>query len=485
MLKAGMTRKLHVLLALAFVFGLLVPVGCRKKQAADEETAAPKDPPAQKTAAERKRTAPAKGPNVILLTIDTLRADRLSCYGYRRNTSPFIDSLASRGFVFQNACSASPWTAPSMASIFTALYPREHGVLHGHAAGRGIDRQEAISRDLITLPVALRDAGYRTYDITSNGHLSKDTGFARGFDFFELHWFDKCPVPHVTATRLKDELAKPGAFFLWIHYFDPHAPYMARDPWIDVYAKDRAECERWAGTQMRELRTKIGDIRRNPAAAPALSDLYDSEISYCDQYVRKLFEEVIPPGDNNIVVITSDHGEEFLDHNFIGHGQTLYEEVVHVPLIILAPGRTDVPMVIERPVSNKDVFPTIMDLAGARSSDGIPGTSLAPWMARGAAADYGPVYFELDRGRNWKGIRSGNMKLICHGRDLKKCGLFDLSADPAETRNLEGKGMKAAGGLHKRLVDWLKAKPVREAPISRHKLDQDQVEKLRSLGYLR
>ena len=479
-----MIRKLHAGIVLLLSIAILLPAGCRKKQDMEDDSAAD-EPPARGEPAKRTRAEPAKGPNIIFLTIDTLRADRLSCYGYSRNTSPFIDLLASRGFVFQNAYSGSPWTAPSMATLFTGLYPREHGVLHGRVAGRGIDSQEMISRDLITLPVALKNAGYRTYGISANGHLSKNTGFARGFDFFELHWFDKCPVPHITATRLKDELAKPGAFFLWIHYFDPHAPYMARSPWVDVYAKDRAECDKWAGTQMRELRSQLGEIRRNPAAAPALSDLYDSEVSYCDQYIRKLFEEVIPTNGNNLVVITSDHGEEFLDHNAIGHGHTLYEEVVHVPLIFVVPGRTDVPMVIERPVSNKDVFSTILDLAGVRSTRRIPGASLAPWMVRGAAADYGPVYLSLDRGRNWKGVRSGDMKLICTGRELKKCGVYNLSEDPGETRNLERKGTKTGEGLREMLTGWLAAKPVREAPVARQKLDRDQVEKLRSLGYLK
>jgi arylsulfatase A-like enzyme len=479
-----MFRRVHFLVVFAVALGLLSQAGCSRKQEAPPAARAGK-PSRQEESRERKSAKPATGPNIILLTIDTLRADHLSCYGYRRNTSPFIDKLAGEGFVFQNAYSTAPWTAPSMASIFTALYPREHGVMHGHVAGGEIAEQEALSPDLITLPVALKKAGYRTYGITANGHLSKSKGFARGFDFFSLDWFEKCPVPHITATRLKGELALPGAFFLWIHYFDPHAPYNAREPWIRTYAGDMEECNRWAGVQVRELRSRISEIRKNAPAGPALADLYDSEINYVDQYVQKLFEEVLPPGDNSIVVVTSDHGEEFLEHNYIGHGQTLYEEVVHVPLIIRVPGGRGAPMAIDRPVSNKDIFPTVLDLAGVHIADRIPGTSLAPWMTRGSAADYGPVYLELDRGRNWKGVRSGDWKFFCKGQNSGKCSLFNLVEDPGETVNMEKQNTSVADKLHALLKNWIQSKPAARAPTSRQKLDRDQVEKLRSLGYLK
>jgi arylsulfatase A-like enzyme len=162
-----------------------------------------------------KKTAVPTGPNIILITIDTLRADHLSCYGYHRQTSPFIDSIAGESVVFTNAYSTSSWTAPSMASIFTGHYPRSHGVLHGVARGpkAAVTGQEILVKDFLTIAEALKTAGYTTFGVSSNGHISRGTGFSQGFDYFATHWFMKSPAPHSSVNPRSPQVFPVDSLF--------------------------------------------------------------------------------------------------------------------------------------------------------------------------------------------------------------------------------------------------------------------------------
>ncbi len=431
-----------------------------------------------------KRAAAARRPNIVLVTIDTLRADHLSCYGYPRPTTPFIDSIARRGLLYSNAYSTCSWTAPSMASLFTGLYPREHGVLHGKVETRDIVNQEALSSSLAVLPEALKQAGYRTFGVFANGHVSKELGFSRGFDHFENMWFDKSPAPNEAAFKLRKQLEASRPFFFWIHYFDPHAPYFGRRPWIVQYAADLPACREWMGIPMKQLRFMVEEIAGDPGAQRALVDLYDSEISYCDRQVQELFER-LPLESNSVIAITSDHGEEFFDHRGLGHGDTLFEEVVRVPLIVKRPGSED-GAVISRPVSNKDLGATLLAAAGIKTKDAMPGENLFG-AAVAATARAAPVFLELDRGWNMKGIRRGRWKLICRGKSLAKakCQLYDLRADPQEANPVDAARPERRQALYDELAAWIGQRPVFEAPEGRESLSNDQKEELRSLGYLR
>ncbi len=426
---------------------------------------------------------PTNLPNIVIVTIDTLRADHLSCYGYGRPTTPFIDEIAARGCVFRNAYSTAPWTAPSMASLFTGLYPREHGVLHGTVAGeKSILHQELLASGFTTLPEAFRRAGYRTFGVLSNGHTSRDTGFDQGFDEFVSLWFDKSPAPNVAAERMKDQLAAASPFLFWIHYFDTHAPYFARQPWISRYSTNRPEQEAWAAMPMRDLRNRVIEIQRDPAAPQALRDLYDSEINFCDRNIRDLFD-ALPLGGHTIVVITADHGEEFTDHGGVGHGDTLYEEAVHVPLIIAMPPGIEIRKSVEQPVSNKELLATLIEAVGLEQTADIKGDSLWPLMT-GRTKPSEPVYLELDRGSDWKGLRLDRWKFIVKGKRGKPA-LFDLAADPGETRSLAKRQPNVAAGFLTRLEKWMGRHPVFAAPLSSQSLNDRQQESLRSLGYTR
>lgn len=430
-------------------------------------------------------TAPPDAPNIIIVTIDTLRADHLSCHGYERPTTPFLDSLAARGCRFVNAYSTAPWTAPSMASLFTGLYPREHGILHGAVAGpQNIIHQEMLVDRFVTLPEALQAAGYRTFAVISNGHVSRETGFAQGFDGFNMLWFEKSPAPNNAAADISEQIAGARPFFFWIHYFDPHAPYFAREPWIRPYYDNEAAVARWEGTLMKQLRLRMNEIRRDPDAVPALQAMYDSELNYCDQYVKELFD-MLPVDEDTLIVVSADHGEEFMEHGGVGHGDTLFDEVVHVPLIIVLPGGRAAGTTVEAPVSNKDIGATILEAAGIPpASTGLGGTSLLSLVEGGKKPPYDTVYLELDRGGNWKGLRRGPWKFICRGR-RQKCALYNLESDPGEQAAVTKEQAELADQLYADLQGWMDAQPVFEAPPSRQALDEDRREQLRSLGYLK
>jgi len=233
---------------------------------------------------------------------------------------------------------------------------------------------------------------------------------------------------------------------------------------------------------MRDLRNRVIEIQRDPAAPQALRDLYDSEINFCDRNIRDLFD-ALPLGGHTIVVITADHGEEFTDHGGVGHGDTLYEEAVHVPLIIAMPPGIEIRKSVEQPVSNKELLATLIEAVGLEQTADIKGDSLWPLMT-GRTKPSEPVYLELDRGSDWKGLRLDRWKFIVKGKRGKPA-LFDLAADPGETRSLAKRQPNVAAGFLTRLEKWMGRHPVFAAPLSSQSLNDRQQESLRSLGYTR
>jgi arylsulfatase A-like enzyme len=431
------------------------------------------------------RPAEAPRPNIVLITIDTLRADRLGCYGYHRETSPFIDTLAARGTTFTNAYATSSWTSPSMASIFTGLYPRQHGVLHGFVEERErrIATQEFLSPRFETLAEVLRDAGYATFGVSSNGHLTELTGFDQGFDRFTSMWFEWSPAPNRVVEGWSAQLHAASPYFLWVHYFDPHHPYFAREPWIGNYTPAGASVAEWAGIPLGRVRARISDLQSDPDALQSLVDLYDSEINHTDDHLRTLFD-LLEPGNETLIVLTSDHGEEFLEHDLLGHSKTLFEEVIRVPLIFVLPGEPNPGHAVAQPVSNLNIMATILDYLGIGLPEVSGGTSLMPYIEAGGVSHPRPVFVELDRGReDWKALRLGSWKFMCPDWKRRRCALFDLARDPGERRNLLTENPSSAAQLRDQLFGWIAANPVFRPPSVDMTLDEKQKEKLRSLGY--
>jgi len=275
--------------------------------------------------------------NIVLITIDTLRADHLPCYGYMRNTSPTIEKIAKTGIIFKNVIAPSSWTAPSMASLFTSVYPINHGVIHGFVKDDQVYKQEVFSDELTTLAEILKTQGYTTFGVASNHHLSERFGFARGFDHFKY-------LPNLTAEHVnnvlfswKNKIKQSDKYFLWAHYFDPHNPYTPRDPWVTQYTPDTLTKKiKLFDKTWGELSRHIAKLKEYPQALSNLVAHYDSEINYVDFHIGKLMHE-FELDKNTLIIITSDHGEEFLEHDYLFHAARLYKESIDIPLIVKLP----------------------------------------------------------------------------------------------------------------------------------------------------
>ena len=413
---------------------------------------------------------PAGPPNLVVIVVDTLRADHLPFHGYPVDTAPFLSSLASRGLVFTRATATSSWTAPSTASIFTSLYPFQHGVVTGFVATRRLQKEDPtitlnrIPDEIATLPEVLAEAGYRTFGVADNVNICAAEGFDAGFDRFANFNYESADRVNRQMVEWRDEILRgPEPYFTYVHYMDPHAPYHRREPWY------------------------------RPPAAPELEDVaaYDSEIGYVDEKIRELFGLFGWEDDpGTVVVVTSDHGEEFREHGRVHHGQTLYGEVLDVPLLIYAPGRLEPGRSALR-ASGIDILPTLRALAGLPASDHDEGSDLLA-LATGDRGRRGMVFAHLARSREvmglehdlvleaalldrWKYIRDR------HGADE----LYDLASDPGERRNRADELQERAARLREALGRFLLSCRSYDPEHEEVATDRELLEKLRSLGYVR
>ena len=405
------------------------------------------------------------GPNLVLIVIDTLRADHLSCYGYSRDTTPFLDSLASRGALFERALSTSSWTTPATASIHTSLYPPQHTVLEGFRAARvrnaGTERFDinAIPPDIETISEMLKGQGYSTFAVTDNINISPFEGFDQGFDRF---WYFNDEGSKSVNGRLEENLETirgERPYFLYIHYMDPHTPYQKRAPWYQSEA----------------------DTLSDEIAA------YDSEIRAVDDAIERAYR-LFGWDENTLLVVTADHGEEFLDHGGWDHGRTLYEEVVHVPLLVCSTADSLPPQRIATRVSALDILPTLRDYVGLPADPGVQGISLWPAIRGGAPLPENRDYFADLRTGPWFGsltlkyvLRNDN-KYILTVPDQGE--LYDLSADPGEKTDLAPQRSAEADELKSLLLNteaaWRRHVPV-QLQVD---LNREQIDRLRSLGYI-
>lgn len=378
-------------------------------------------------------TVEGRGWNVLLIVIDTLRADHLGVYGHAAPTSPRIDALAKEGVVFDGMYSQAPWTKPSIASLFTSLYPGQHLVLK-----EGTDNQLSLS--LTTLAEVLSQAGYRTGAVSQNPHVQAKTGFDQGFDEFHgLSGYQSGVDQMVKAGEGFLDGAADQPFFLYMHFLDPHGPY-APPPKLRKQFLGRRKTD-----QERVLAGRVGKMldgealtqEFTPRDLAYLEALYDAEIRWVDTAVGRLLDGLQSRGlgENTLVVLTADHGEEFLDHGTVKHGYHVYEESVHIPLIIKAPGFA-VGRNREGLAQHVDLMPTFLDLLEIEGPGELQGQSLRAMLAEPSAS--------LDRtifqGSSWRDIerfsvREGDWKLVRHV-DEDKTALFKLSDDPQEQVDL-------------------------------------------------
>ncbi len=426
--------------------------------------------------------------NVVLITIDTLRADHLSCYGYERETTPRIDAIARQGILFKNVVAPSSWTAPSMVSLFTSTYPINHGVIHGieFQKVRGF-YQEVFSEKLRTLPEILKEDGYTTFGVSSNHTLTAELGFARGFDHFTYLNWQPADVVNKLACAWDQVIRKSDRFFLWVHYIDPHSPYFPQAPWILRYSSENpAGIQQISRMPAAEL---VANVKTNPALLSTVQALYDSEINYVDLYVGELIKR-LGLDQNTLLIITADHGEQFMEHGNMGHSIALHKEELQVPLIIKLPG-TSAAQSIDQQASIVDVMPTILSLLGIDLPEQTMGTPLLD--NRGVLTrlrkilpgrqSAGHRYAELDSRARLKAVIAPPWKYIY---DYKAASglLYNMISDPFEQKNLAGEQARQAADLRNQLLSFVSGAKSYPPRSQITQISTEEIEKLQTLGYL-
>ncbi len=429
-------------------------------------------------------------PDLLLFTIDTVRADHVWSYGGARHTTPTMSRLASEGTQYARAYSTSSWTVPAVSSLVTGVLPSEHGVQHGFWLEDAIANQEELPAALPTLAELLQRAGYRTMGVVANLHLGPSLGYARGFDRYTGLGFD------VTAREIDDEVERhleeltsgSEPYFLWVHLIEPHAPYAPRRPVFDEY---------WAPSEPQYPSIDTFALEEFLPALFAREHIplprgigyamaaYDSEIHDADAYLGRLLDRIDDPRLG--VVVTSDHGEELFDHLRFGHGHTGYEEGVRVPLVVRLPEGAAAPRgrVVDARATLLDVMPTLLELASVDRPSHLAGQSLVA-SARGGELEERDVIIETGRGREVvRAIVSGHYKYGERVTPEPIRGLFDLDADPREVHNLVETEPALADELRARLTAAIDAAAARRPPthVVPAELDDVQREQLRALGY--
>lgn len=393
------------------------------------------------------KAAPSQSPNILLVSVDTVRADHLSCLGYPRPITPNIDKLAERGALFERAYSTSSWTKPAHASLFTGLYPQVHGAM-GH--------DEALLPEFSTLPEMLREAGYATMGVISAPPLHRMFGFARGFQHYDdqtylldrqanlflrgdganqvdIHSGSTSSLITDAALRmLSKQQGKQAPFFLFVNYFDAHHNY------LPSAAQSRAWCEPYAGTQYGVIdpwneSPEPLSVSAEMLDVDRLRDLYAAEVNHVDAQVGRLITHLEENGllEKTIIIVFSDHGEEFLEHGRLAHGRSLHEEVIRVPLVFAGPGIPKGERV-RAPVSLVDVMPTTLSLLQIPFPETGQGEVLIE-KNQVVALDERELYAWLHLPPfHHHATISGDSKLIRDMADGRRV-LYDLRQDAAES----------------------------------------------------
>jgi arylsulfatase A-like enzyme len=424
-------------------------------------------------------------PNLLLISIDTLRADHLGCYGYMRPTSPFLDRLASQGVLFEQAHTTAPWTLPSHVSMFTGLYPSQHGVM---------TEDHALPAEVPTLAEVLRGRGFSTAGFVSGIYLRPRFGLARGFDHYLVVPTRAKDGDSGTSLDSTDRVSEAGLewlvkqpkrpFFLFLHYFDVHSDYRPDPRFAALFGKPYQGPVDGTSRQLRAVAR--GKIRLDAEDRARLVDLYDAEIRQFDQALEAIFARLDERGEleRTIVAVTSDHGEEFFDHGGVLHGRTHYQELMRVPLILVGPG---IPrnLRVGAPVSLVDLVPTLLMLTGVETGPAVSGQDLGPlWTV--ADDDGGERSVFAEANRTFEGIspqrvvRRGRWKLVLHGNGKRE--LFDLVADPGERVNRADAEPERTAELAALLTANLGS--AREAPVL-PPLEPAMRRELEALGYVR
>lgn len=425
----------------------------------------------------RPRVLPDPDPvrqNLIIVSIDTLRADHLGAYGYTRPVSPSMDRLAREGTLFENAFAQAPWTTPSHMSLFTSMFPTVHGV-----DSPSSNRQRRLPDDRRTLAEVLSASGYATAAFTGSGSISAVFGFWRGFDLYAessstdpaSRGNDIAGVFAKASRWLVDHRDRP--FFVFLHTYVVHEPFTHE--------------------------TFLGEA--DPADATArLSALYDGGVLAADGFVGQVLGllDGLKLRERTILVLLSDHGEEMAPRYpgpRLGHGHTVYEDLLHVPLFIAAPGRVPAGRRVAEPVQLIDVMPTVLEMMDVTVPSGLQGASFAAVFRGGAIAARDAFAECTNCGPERKALHEGRFKYV---RTFPRAEppshpipvpvpdeeFFDLAADPGERRNLLDQGGADLDRLRRHLQAIVATNSARRGAVVEQELDEETVQRLKALGYI-
>jgi len=441
---------------------------------------------------------PAEASNILLVSLDTLRADHLGTYGYPHDTAPFLrETFDGQGYVFEQMVASAATTGPAHMTLFTSFQPYVHGV------GTGIEGK-VLSPGIVTLAEALRAGGFQTGAFTENAAIQLGVGFERGFESYAE---DRNPVVNrqlgefekgIEHTREWLQRNRGKRFFFFLHTYQVHGPYTPPEAYADLFPDPPAGYEPSADVP----------ARYDPA-------LYDREIRYTDDLMRRLFDVLREEGlaENTVVVVTSDHGEEFLDHGYLGHGSHVHAEITHIPLMFWGAGIPKGER-FERPVGHVDVMPTLLEMSGLPVPDGLMGKSFAqvfttddarsPFAARPLFSEAWYPFAKSAPGEHLSvdqptlAVRVGDQKLIRFKRpDGFAYEMYDLAEDPREQADLYNESPPELSRLQELLDAYPDFSLYRREQLEREDGSQpaggggaldarqaEREEKLRALGYI-
>ncbi|QDV08118.1 Arylsulfatase [Planctomycetes bacterium Poly30] len=391
----------------------------------------------------------------MLIVGDTFRADKLSSQGGPDGLTPYLDRMASEGVRFEVARSHAPWTLPSTASLLTSLHPSEHG------AGGKVNDFRQMSTDVKTIAARFQSAGYDTHAIVNVDFLAPENfGVTRDFGGVDnVSYASNVEVRTADATTdaalawLDGRGESDRPFFLMVHYFDPHCVYAPPELQRKRWAQPADRESEWTfGTRSEMLAIRAGQLTPDEPTLRRAEALYDGEIAYLDGQIGRLDDglKARVGADDLVTVFTSDHGEEFYDHQGFEHGHTLFEELVRVPLIVRAPGQIAAGSVVTSAVRHIDVAPTLCELADIALDDQYVGSSLVPLVGGRANEDRGTLAHGNFWDRPMTSWTKDGWKLV--ERETGAPRLYHLSTDPKEREDLAASEPERLAAMAKQLA---------------------------------
>jgi arylsulfatase A-like enzyme len=462
-------------------------------------------------------------PNILLITIDTLRADHLGSYAYDRDTSPTLDAIARRGVLFEKAITQRTNTMPSLATLLTGTYPPTHRVLNNH---------QLLQDYNVTLAEILREHGYYTSAVISNPALTDSFNYNQGFDEYEhTETIYDIRGEELLESRLLNVLILAGLervrgrrFFYWVHYRDPHTPYVVPEEYRQLFTGDeRAAAHRRHPAPNEKAFGRFRETEGFYASSEELDfgiSQYDAEIKFNDDSLAVLFEELtrVRLWDNTLVIITSDHGESLGEQGiYYEHGASVTDDNAHVPLIVVYP-KFPAGHRAERPVSLVDIAPTILELLGLEARPEIQGESFAAMLVGEEQPDFRPYHFTIgdhrwgyqthavatsgfrlafDADERWVLFdalveRAGALWVpeddfnVYRYRHIRRT-LYDLVNDPAEQKNVYDENRGVGERLSRVLWEWIEEtyRAGRGASSIEPELSKELEDAMRELGYIR